>query len=158
MCARLHWQPVYFISRKVLELLKFMHMVSIHYSLAVAFYSHCNFAICSFGRPVSKPLQQSSLLVMNGCMRASKLSLYKYFLMRLILCTQKKAALHTFVIWSRTHRLESRQPRFLTCELGFISELPTSMFIACSLQSFCRVPIITNSVLLNLIRSLSWIS
>ena len=42
--------------------------------------------------------------------------------------------------------------------LVFISELPTLMLIACNLRNCCRVPIIVNSVLSSLTRSLSWIS
>ena len=47
-----------------------------------------------------------------------------------------------------------QQPSFRTSELGLIPKLPSLMFIACNLQSCCRVPIIINSVLLSLIRSL----
>ena len=48
--------------------------------------------------------------------------------------------------------------RFLTWQPGFISELPTLIFIARILLSCWRVPIIINSVLSSLKRSLSCIS
>ena len=46
---------------------------------------------------------------------------------------------------------------FETDNFCFFSELPTLMLIACNLRNCCRVPIILNSVLSSLTRSLSWI-
>jgi hypothetical protein len=85
---------------------------------------------------------------MKACTRISKLSLDRYFLIRLILCRWKKQALHTFVIWVVRFKFESNQlPRFLICGLGEITELLTEMLIGWSLHNFWRVPMTKNSVL-----------